>query len=152
MKLSILSLLLSSISLTLIAEPFKVGSPLTLKPSDAIELTKALSQHEELKGKDFLLKGKVSKVCEKKGCWMTVGDDKNTIRVVFIGYSFFVPEKLEGKTILAEGRISQKKSSVAEQKHYLKDAGEGPQAIKAVTQPKLVFEFEAKGVETLSEI
>ena len=52
----------------------------------------------ELNKNTVQLKGEVLSSCPKKGCWMEMKFDNDTIFVKFKDYSFFVPKTgLEGK-------------------------------------------------------
>ncbi len=95
------------------------------------------------------IEGQVEKVCERKGCWMTLKDSDQTVRVSFKGYSFFVSKELQGKKVLLEGILKKRKISVREQKHLLEDAGASLAEREAVKEEKLTWEFEASGVRSL---
>jgi hypothetical protein len=93
--------------------------------------------------------GKVSEVCQKKGCWMTlVSDDpaKPAMRVTFKDYAFFMPKDLSGKRVVVEGFAFVDVTSVADLRHYAEDGGKSPEEIAAITAPKREVAFEAKGV------
>lgn len=118
-------------------------------PLSARPLPEVLAEKSSGNGELRAIEGRVQKVCEKKGCWMTLEDKGQSVRVVFKGYSFFVPLKWEGQRVIAEGVLKSSEQSVAAQKHLLEDAGASPQEIAAVKQAKRVFEFEANAVRSL---
>lgn len=95
------------------------------------------------------LEGVVGKICEKKGCWMTLKDGSNEIRVTFVNYSFFVARKLEGQKVLVEGQLKRQKRSVDDQRHFLKDAGANAEALAKITQEATMNEFVASAVKTI---
>lgn len=93
--------------------------------------------------------GKVSEVCQKKGCWMTlVSDDpsKPAMRVTFKDYAFFMPKDLSGKRVVIDGFAFVDVTSVADLRHYAEDGGKSPEEIAAITEPKREVAFEAAGV------
>jgi Domain of unknown function (DUF4920) len=136
MKKNLLFLLISSFSLTALAET-KFGAELTLK--ETVSLEQALVEQKKNSEKVFLIESKVEKVCVKKGCWMSLTTADKSVRVTFKDYGFFVPITLIGKTILVEGTLAQKKLSLSETKHYVKDAGGDPSLIKeAITEYQMV--------------
>lgn len=125
----------------------KWGSDITLtKVEDLTASKKAL---DKLEGKEVLIKAKVGKVCVKKGCWMTLKTDNEKIRVTFKDYSFFVPTKLMGKTVLAQGKLAVHKMSLKEAKHMAEDAGKNPDL---VTKPITEYRFIASGVKLLKAL
>ncbi len=94
------------------------------------------------------LKGEVLSSCPKKGCWMEMKFDNDTIFVKFKDYSFFVPKTgIEGKIASINGILSSEKISVKELRHYAEDAGKSKLEISEIKNPKLKFSFLANGVE-----
>lgn len=94
------------------------------------------------------IEGRVEKVCEKEGCWVTLDDGGKSVRVSFKGHSFVVPAKLKGQKVMAEGRLTRSEVSVAKQKHLLEDEGAPASQIAAIKAPKVEFEFVADGIRT----
>jgi hypothetical protein len=99
---------------------------------------------------DAKIVGKVSEVCQKKGCWMTVDiGNGETMRVTFKDYGFFVPTdnaKMVGKEVIFQGTAKFETVSVEDQKHYAEDAGDAKEKIDAITEVKNTLSFEAIGV------
>jgi uncharacterized protein DUF4920 len=89
------------------------GSP-TIE-SAPLPLDRALT--EENLGRILAVKGRVAEVCKMKGCWMVLTDDRNTVRITFKDYAFFVPRDLAGKTVVAEGVLSRKVLTEEEAEH-----------------------------------
>ena len=119
----------------------------TITESDAVALTELESK---FKGQDSLaikLVGKITDVCQKKGCWMMMdlGNNK-TIRVTFKDYAFFVPKDAAGKTAVIDGFAYTDTVSVAQLKHYAEDAKKSKEEIESITAPEINTSFEAKGV------
>jgi len=93
------------------------------------------------------LVGEAAEVCQAKGCWMTLPTaDGKQMRVRFKDYAFFVPKDLGGHTVVVSGWAHREKTSVADQQHYLRDAGKSEQEIAAITEPKEELNFLADGV------
>ena len=93
--------------------------------------------------------GKVSEVCQKKGCWMTLVSDEPgqpEMRVTFKDYAFFMPKDLSGKRVTIEGFAFVDVTSVADLRHYAEDGGKSPEEIAKITEPKREVAFEASGV------
>lgn len=91
--------------------------------------------------------GQIDAVCQTKGCWMDLKDDKgNTMKVTFKDYEFFVPKNIAGKTAIVEGVASYDTTTVDMLKHYAEDEGKSKMEIAAITEPHVDLVFEAVGV------
>ncbi len=111
-----------------------------------IDLADLEATYQTHQGELLELDAKVEQVCQKKGCWMQLKDKHGHVRVRFEGYSFFVPLSLKGQRVKVEGLLKQVTQSVAEQKHFLEDAGADKKALAAISKPLQSFEFEATSV------
>lgn len=96
---------------------------------------------------DLKVKAKVVDVCSKKGCWITLElADGQTAMVKMKDYGFFLPLAAKGKTVVIDGQVSLKTTSVAELKHYAEDAKKSKEEIDAITEPKKEVRVMAKGI------
>ena len=64
-----------------------------------ISLEKAINDFKNIESREIVIKGVVKDVCVKKGCWMTLNNDNESVRVTFKDYGFFVPASLKSKNI-----------------------------------------------------
>ena len=104
-----------------------------------------LSQIDE--GSLIKIRGTVLSSCPKKGCWMQVKVETDTIQVMFKDYGFFVPKQgLENKTAIIEGFAKQDTISVEKLRHYAEDAGKSKTEINKIIAPKFKISFVANGV------
>lgn len=86
-------------------------------------------------------------VCQKKGCWMNVElDSAKKAFVRFKDYEFFVPLNAAESEAIVEGKAYVSVESIADLKHYAKDAGKTQEEIDAITEPKVTYAFMANGV------
>ena len=93
------------------------------------------------------IKGKILSTCAKKGCWMELKADEDTLMVRFKDYGFFVPkEGVEGKTAIINGEAFFDTLSVELLQHYAEDAGKSSEEILSITEPEYVVAFTADGV------
>lgn len=161
----LLSLLLSTVAFAQGAEAKKVGPPegkalvgevygagVSAKAEKSAMTTKKLDQKLKKSGKveNVAVKGKVTKVCDKKGCWLTLETDNNEkFFIKMKDYGFFVPTALEGKTVVLEGNAEMKVTSVDEQKHYAEDAKKPQSEIDAITKPQEEIRFMANGIKVV---
>tara|TARA_S200000501_G_scaffold303089_1_gene290659 strand:+ start:2328 stop:2789 length:462 start_codon:yes stop_codon:yes gene_type:complete len=93
------------------------------------------------------LSGKIINVCPKKGCWMNLKVDEDTIFVKFKDYGFFVPKTgVETNFAFISGNISKDTISVERLRHYAEDAGKSSDEIEKIIAPQLRLSFLADGV------
>ena len=135
----------------------KTGKPQSFGKEITMDGAKALAEMQaELGDADSLrvkVKGKVTAVCQMKGCWMTLTDDNfpEEIMVRFEDYGFFMPKTIAGRTVIADGIVYKTVTSVEELRHYAEDAGKSKKEINAITEPKEELRFLASGVLLLPE-
>ena len=123
------------------------GAQISTKKS--LDLETVIANYKDYKGKKVVVSGKVKKVCEKKGCWMSVESGKAQVRTLFKDYGFFVPKEIMGKVVKLEGQLVQKTLKPAEVRHFMKDEGQPASAVKKIKKSKTVFQFVAEGVQIL---
>lgn len=129
------------------AEPQMAMYGMEITEEGAVSASEVLNQ---LNGADSVktkLVGSILKVCQAKGCWMTmqVSDDQN-MHVSFKDYSYFVPKDIDGKESVIEGYAYMETMTVDELKHYAEDAGKTQEEIDAITEPETKLSFVADGV------
>ena len=91
--------------------------------------------------------GEIIDVCPKKGCWMNVKVDTDTVFVKFKDYGFFVPKSgIEGKQVLMSGKIFKDTISVERLRHYAEDAKKSIDEIEAINTPEYKINMIAAGV------
>lgn len=111
-------------------------------------------QYESVKDRAFeegrittSIEGTILETCAKKGCWMRMATQTDTVFVRFRDYGFFVPtEGADGKTAIVQGDLFVDTISVRMLQHYAKDAGRSKEAIAKITEPQLGLSFTADGV------
>ncbi|MNQ28665.1 hypothetical protein D3C85_419590 [compost metagenome] len=119
--------------------------------SKAISVEKLETKLEsEKKVENVVVKGEVTDVCEKRGCWLTVKTGNgSSFFVKMKDYAFFVPTSLKGKSVVLEGNAEKKITSVDDLKHYAKDAKKSQAEINAITSPKEEIRFLADGIKVV---
>ena len=112
---------------------------------------------EELAQKDTVFTttvGDVNKVCQKKGCWMTIkplDSEEPVFMVKFKDYGFFMPLDISGGKVIVQGKAFRQITDVETLKHYALDAGKTKEDIAAITEPREEWIFIADGVELYRE-
>jgi hypothetical protein len=61
-------------------------------------------------------------------------------------YGFFLPLAAKGKTVVIDGEVKIKTTSVAELKHYAEDAKKSKEEIDAIKEPQKEVKVMAKGI------
>ena len=120
----------------------KVNTEGALNINDVVAKLNGGSEFPEVK-----LTGKITEVCPKKGCWLKVElNDGSTAMVKMKDYGFFLPLAAKGKTVVIDGEVKMKTTSVAELKHYAEDAKKSKEEIDAITAPQKEVRITAKGI------
>lgn len=124
-----------------------IGAPVTAQGAITYdELATRMAATDSLAVK---VTGKVSEVCQTKGCWMVIVPDqpgKPDMRVTFKDYGFFMPKDIVGKRVVIDGFARVEITPVDVLRHYAEDAGQTPEQIAAITEPKREVAYEASGV------
>ncbi len=117
------------------------GAPM---PSmDAVQtLGQLVADSERYLDQDVVLKTRIAKVCQKKGCFFVATDGATTARVTFKDYEFFIPTDAGGKTVALAGTFGRKALSAEQAAHYAKDLGDEPGA----AAPKFEYVIVATSV------
>lgn len=127
-----------------------VASNAESKAMSVDKLSKKLKKSDK-KVENVAVKGKVTDVCDKKGCWLTIQtEDNSQFFVKMKDYAFFVPTALKGKNVVLEGSAERKVTSVDEQKHYAEDAKKPQSEIDAIKTPKEEIRFVANGIKVVN--
>jgi hypothetical protein len=102
---------------------------------------------------EIKVEGKVSAVCQAKGCWMDIVSEKDsTLESMFVqfkDYAFFMPKDLAGKKVVISGKAYREITSVDDLKHFAEDEGKTPEEIAKITEPREELKFMAAGVKIL---
>lgn len=123
------------------------GAPVTAEGAVAANDIDSKIKNDQFTGK---IKGKVTDVCLKKGCWMKIKkDDGENIMVTFKDYEFFMPANIVDKEVVIAGTADLKEMSVEKQKHYAADAHKSKAEIEKIKKPKKEIQFVAEGVLVL---
>ena len=124
------------------------GKP--INDADALPAKRMAVHYESMTVGDSInskMKATVAEVCQAKGCWMKLNlENGEQVMVKFKDYGFFMPKDIQGKEVVINGKAYVNEVSVDEQRHYAEDAGDSPEEIAKITEPKKTFSFEADGV------
>ena len=123
--------------------------------NDALSDVEMREAYQRLSTNDTIQKkfrATVTDVCQAKGCWMKLQlKNGQETMVRFKDYGFFVPMDIAGKEVIVNGLAYVESMSVADQKHYAKDAGLAQSEITKISEPRKILSFEAEGVVLLQQ-
>lgn len=125
-----------------------LGKPLTLKKQTAI--ADLAAKPADFIGKTVQVKGKVSEVCEKMGCWMQIVDPatKASVKIKVKDGEIVFPKDSVGKTAVAEGKFAKiemtKEQAIAQAKH---EAEENKKKFDpaSITGPVVSYQIQGTG-------
>ena len=121
------------------------GAPIQLETQTT--LSQIVANPERYVSGPVLIRGRITDVCQKKGCWTVLADGDAHLRIRFKDYGFFVPKDSRGKFALAEGLVRVETQSQKTARHYASESIDGDP--KAIVGPQKVVEFTATGVRLI---
>ena len=93
--------------------------------------------------KAFQVEARISKVCQKKGCFFIAQQKQHMLRVSFRDYGFFIPTESSGKTVILAGELVQKEVSPEQAAHFKADLKSETEMVKS----GVVYEIVADSVK-----
>ncbi len=100
-------------------DPASYGKPLPQGASTPI--AQAIAAFDAHAGKSARFSGRITQVCQAKGCWMVLEDDGQTARVMFGDHAFALPKDSSGRAEV-HGVLSRKTLTPAQVQHLQEDA------------------------------
>jgi hypothetical protein len=121
--------------------------PIKPDANTAVSVTEALGKAKELGDKTITMKGEVTAVCQKKGCWMSLKNDTGeALRIRFKDYGFFVPKDISGRNVVLSGKFATDTLTVDMQKHLAEEEGKPKADVGAIKETKYTYSVVADGV------
>ncbi len=121
------------------------GAAITL--AEPTPLADVLASPERYAKEPILIRGRLTDVCQRKGCWTVLQDQGAQLRVRFKDYGFFLPKDSTGRRALVEGVVVVETLSEEQARHYEEEAREGdPDSVRG---PRREIGFTASGVRLL---
>jgi hypothetical protein len=103
----------------------RLGKPLS--DSKPVPVATLMAAPDDSVGKTVQVKGKITEVCERMGCWMQLVDGKTGVRVKVQDGEIVFPKSAIGRTAIAEGTLSKlqltKEQAIARAKHEAEERG-----------------------------
>ena len=120
-----------------------------ISADDAIAASELVTKLNGTESAQVKVKGKVVEVCKAEGCWLRMETANGSILIKMKDHAYFVPLSMNGKTIVADGSVTLKETSVEMLRHYAEDAGRSKEEIAAIKEPKREITMQAKGILVL---
>lgn len=92
------------------------GAGLTL--DHVSDLGEVMEHPERFADQPVMVSGRISDVCQHKGCWTVLSQGDHNMRVRFKDYGFFIPTHCSGKTAYVEGMVRAERLSKQDVEHY----------------------------------
>ena len=122
----------------------------TITPENAISSEELYEKYKSLNEGDTVdvkFAGTIEKVCQTKGCWMTIAlpeDEVSNIR--FKDYGFFMPLNAAESEAVVNGRAFISVTSIETLKERAIESEMSEDEIAAIDEPDIMYSFEADGV------
>lgn len=136
---SILVLLLSAAAVHAAGTPY--GKP--LPEGETVPVSQAIADFDEHADTPMRFSGRITEVCQAKGCWMMLEDDGRVARVMFGKHDFYVPKDTAG-TAIVHGVLTRKELTPEQVEHLSSDSGKG------IAAEPVEYRITADGVEIAS--
>ena len=103
------------------------GEP--MPEGEATPIAAAAADPAAFAGKAAKFTGRITQVCQKKGCWVVLEQDGASARVMAKDHGFAVPMDASG-TAVAYGVLQEEPISEEHARHLVEDDGAAPPAAK----------------------
>lgn len=124
------------------------GAGLTLH--DTTPLSEVVAHPERFEGKPVLVRGRITDVCQMKGCWTVITDDTVSVRVRFHDYGFFLPKNATRRDAIVEGLVKTEMLSEKTARHYANESASKDDEPSRIHGAQRVVGFTATGVRLLA--
>ena len=87
----------------------------------AVPVSQAVAAFDTHAGKPGRFSGRITEVCQAKGCWMMLEHNGQAARVKFGDHAFFLPKDASG-TAVVHGVLERKELTAEQAKHFSEDS------------------------------
>ena len=123
------------------------GAGLTL--AEVVDLETVVKDPGQYAEEPILLRGRISDVCQRKGCWTVLSQGDASVRVRFKDYGFFLPVDSSGKQAYVEGVVKVATLSEKQAQHYAEESQN--KTGDAIRGPQREVAFTASGVRLVTD-
>ncbi|MEM6756584.1 MAG: DUF4920 domain-containing protein [Planctomycetota bacterium] len=122
-------------------EPYQeFGDPIAETAPQPVSIEAVMNEPEAYIGNEVVLSGTVRDVCQKRGCWMTMGSDTMG-EAVIVKFTcpidgYLIPPDAAGRTALAAGVLELVEVNEGYARHLAEDNGATPEEIAQIVGPQ----------------
>lgn len=116
-----IALLLTLVTVPAAAAPTTYGTPFADGP--AVGVSAAVGQFDAHAGAPNLFSGRITQVCQARGCWMMLEEGGQAARVMFGDHAFFLPKDARGSAVVHG--VLERKALTPDQVEHLQDDSNG---------------------------
>jgi hypothetical protein len=109
-----------------------------------IAIAAALSDTGHWSGRYGKFEGRVTEVCQNRGCWLVLAEGEHHARV-FTGHQFFLPKDFRGNAVVY-GLLGRRTVSEGFARHLAEDAGRDPGQISG---EQVEYRIDARSIQLL---
>jgi hypothetical protein len=113
------------------------------KGGETMAFSEVIQSKDKLDGQVVTVKGYVSDVCAKAGCWLVMTEGDKSIRVLTM-HDFLVPTGYAGKNAIINGTFKVRAFSEEEEEHYNEESATPKETIEKREE---TYEIEATGIK-----
>lgn len=110
-----------------------------------LAIGEAIADADGWRARPGKFEGRITQVCQNKGCWLVLAEGDRYARV-FSGHKFFLPKDTTGNAVV-HGTLSERTVSEAFAKHLAEDSGRNPDD---VVGEQIEYRIDAVSVEIQS--
>jgi hypothetical protein len=117
------------------------GKP--MPEGETVPVSAALADFDVHAGTPRRFSGRITEVCQTKGCWMMLEDNGQAARVMFGRHDFFIPKDTTGSAVV-HGVLERKELTPEQVEHFTGDSASGSPAAP------VEYRIVADGIEIAS--
>ena len=117
------------------------GEPFADGP--VVPVSEAIAAFDAHAGAPLRFSGRITEVCQAKGCWMMLEDDGKIARVMFGKHDFYIPKDTTGSAVV-HGVLTRKELTPEQVEQLSSDSGKG------IAAEPVVYRITATGIEIAS--
>jgi len=118
------------------AKYVEYGEPFRLVAGESVPVAKVLADAKPFDGQFIRVKGEVSSVCARRGCWLRMSggqaDDSIFVKFTCPVEGRLIPMEAVGHKAVVEGMLKVETTTQADARHYAEDAGKSEAEIAKI--------------------
>ncbi len=125
------------------------GAP--TEPEGSVSLASAVAHADKGDESPLWVSAKISEVCQNRGCWMMLADERHEVRVRFTASEqctegFLVPRNAAGRMAYARGVVKPGLIPQDLARHYAEEAGKPKEEVEKIVGPQQAYTMVATSV------